>query len=215
MLKVNDYSALSEVLSAHLDAWQEKTVGARPSSTASEFTSTMVGADRLHVVQRARHAGHRRGAQHGMPQTKRFSLTDVDAIDILGNHGAHELKQLGLAACFEFAFKLVGLVEMILDRALGAACDENHVGNAGGHRLFHSVLDQRFINDRQHFLRTGLGSWQKARPHASNRKYRFADFFHYSTPFSSNFNNPASSITDTPSSKAFSSLEPASSPATT
>ncbi len=49
MLKVNDYSALSEVLSAHLDAWQEKTVGARPSSTASEFASTMVGADRLHI----------------------------------------------------------------------------------------------------------------------------------------------------------------------
>lgn len=49
MLKQHDYASLSEVLSADLDAWQEKTVGARPSSTASEFTSTMVGADRLHI----------------------------------------------------------------------------------------------------------------------------------------------------------------------
>ena len=49
MLKVHDYAALAEVASADLDAWQEKTVGARPSSTASEFTTTMVGADRLHI----------------------------------------------------------------------------------------------------------------------------------------------------------------------
>ena len=70
---------------------------------------------------------------------------------------------------------------MVLDGALGAAGDEDHVGDAGGDRLFDRILDQRLVDDRQHFLGAGLGRRQETRSQAGDRKYGFGDFFHYLT----------------------------------
>ncbi len=79
---------------------------------------------------------------------------------------------------FELAFQFVGLVEMILDGALGTAGDEDHVGDARRHGFFHRVLDQRLVDDGHHLLGTGLGGRQEARAHASHGKDGFGDFFH-------------------------------------
>ncbi|MNG40305.1 hypothetical protein D3C84_1288350 [compost metagenome] len=46
---------------------------------------------------------------------------------------------------------------MVLDGALGAARDEDHFRDAGGHGFLHGVLDQRFVHHWQHFLGTRLG----------------------------------------------------------
>ena len=109
-----------------------------------------------------------------MPETERFRLADVDAVDVLRNHVAHEFEQLALAARLEFRFQFVGLVEVILDRPLGTAGDEDHVGDAGRHRFLDRILDQRLVDDRQHFLGTGLGRRQEAGAHAGDRKDCFS-----------------------------------------
>ena len=64
---------------------------------------------------------------------------------------------------------------MVLDRALVAAGDEDHVGDAGGRRLLDRVLDQRLVDDRQHLLRARLGRRQEARAEAGDRKHRLGD----------------------------------------
>ena len=67
---------------------------------------------------------------------------------------------------------------MVLDGALVAAGDEDHVGDAGRDRLLHRVLDQRLVDDRQHLLRAGLGGRQEAGAHTRDRKYGFGDLVH-------------------------------------
>src|SRR3989442_15400692 len=62
----------------------------------------------------------------------------------------------------ELGLQLVGLVEVILDGALVAPGDEDHLGDARRGRLLHRVLDQRLVDDRQHLLRARLGHRQEA-----------------------------------------------------
>jgi hypothetical protein len=83
-----------------------------------------------------------------------------------------------LAAMLEFALQFVGLVEVVLDGALGTAGDEDHVGDAGGHRLLDRILDQRLVHDGHHFLRAGLGCRQETGAQAGDGKHRFGDFLH-------------------------------------
>jgi hypothetical protein len=61
-------------------------------------------------------------------------------------------------------------VEVILDGALGRARDEHQAARTGGQRLFHRVLDQRLVDDGQHFLGAGLGGRQEPRAPARDRK---------------------------------------------
>ena len=167
---------------------------------------------------------HRRRAQHGVAEAECLGLADVDAVHALGHGLADHLEHRRLALGLQLGLELVGLVEVILDRALGAAGDEDHVGDPRRHRLLHRVLDQRPVDDGQHLLGTRLGGRQEARTHARDRKHRLGNLLHCccspgnesdvaSEPNSSR--RPSSSITATPSACALSSLEPASAPATT
>jgi hypothetical protein len=76
---------------------------------------------------------------------------------------AHQGQQFLFARRFQFALQLVGGVEMVLNGALAAAGDEDHVADAGGVGLFHGVLDQWLVHHRQHLLGRCLGGRQKAR----------------------------------------------------
>ena len=69
-------------------------------------------------------------------------------------------------------------VEMVLDHALVAAGDEDEMLDAGLARLVDDVLDQRPVDDRQHFLRHGLGGGQEAGAEPGDRENGFADRFH-------------------------------------
>ena len=124
-------------------------------------------------------ANHRLGAQHGMPQTQRFSLANVDAAHILRHHGLHDLEQLGFTLCLQFGFQLIRLVEMIFNRALAATSDKDHFRDSGRNSFFHCVLDQRLVHDRHHFLRTGLGGRQETGAHPGDREHGFGDFLHF------------------------------------
>ena len=83
-----------------------------------------------------------------------------------------------LPCASEFLLEFVIGVEVVLDRALGVAGDEDELFGAGGQRLFGRVLDQRLVDDRQHLLRACLRRRQEARAAPGHRKYRRPDFRH-------------------------------------
>src|SRR5436190_4482542 len=148
-----------------------------------------------------------------MAEAERLGLTDVDAAHAFGKDRAHLREQGILAFALELGLELVGLVEMVLDRALVAAGDEDHVGDAGSGRLFHRVLNERLVDDRHHLLRARLGDGQEAAAEPGYGEDRFFQLRHQRS-LSSSF-NCCSSITATPRLRALSSLLPASAPATT
>ena len=66
-------------------------------------------------------------------------------------------------------------VEVILDRVLAAAGDEDDVVDAGRDRFLDAVLDDRLVDERQHFLRLRLGRGKEARAEAGGGEDGFAD----------------------------------------
>ena len=85
---------------------------------------------------------------------------------------------LGLlvAARGQRGVELEHLVEMVLDHALVAAGDEDEMLDAGLLGLVDHILDQRLVDDGQHFLRHRLGGGQDAGAEAGDREDGFADF---------------------------------------
>ncbi len=81
-----------------------------------------------------------------------------------------------LAAGLQRGVKLVHAVEMVLDHALVAAGDEDEMFDAGLPGLIDHILDQRLVDDGQHFLRHRLGGGQDAGAEAGDREDGFADF---------------------------------------
>ena len=80
-----------------------------------------------------------------------------------------------LAARLEEGLELDGDVEVILDRVLAAAGDEDDVVDAGRDRLLDAVLDDRLVDERQHLLRLRLGGGQEAGAEAGGGEHGFAD----------------------------------------
>src|SRR3546814_625530 len=75
-------------------------------------------------------------------------------------------------------FEFEGDVEMILDRALAAPGDEDHLLDPRLARLVDRILDQRPVDDRQHLLRNRLGGGQEPGAETGNGKDGFADRLH-------------------------------------
>src|SRR5258708_28911101 len=64
---------------------------------------------------------------------------------------------------------------MIFDRVLAAARDQNDVRDAGGHGLFDAILNDRLVDERQHFLRLRFGRGKEACSKARRRKHGFSN----------------------------------------
>ena len=126
-------------------------------------------------------ADHGAGAQHGVPEAERLGLTDKDEVDAARRHGVHQIEKLVLALGRQIGLQFRALVEVILDGALVAARDKNHVGDAGRGGFLHGVLDQGLVDHRQHFLGHGLGGGQKTGAHAGNREHNFTNGLHNSS----------------------------------
>ena len=69
---------------------------------------------------------------------------------------------------------------MEFDQVLLVADDENQRFDPRLQRFLDGILDQRLVDDRQHFLGDRLGGRQEPRAHAGNRKHRLADRFAFS-----------------------------------
>ncbi len=87
------------------------------------------------------------------------------------------IQQFFLALRLQHGFEFRVGVEMIFDRSFGAARDEYQRFGAGGQCFVDRVLDERFIDDRQHLLRACLGDGQKSGAAAGNGKYGCLDGF--------------------------------------
>jgi hypothetical protein len=73
----------------------------------------------------------------------------------------------------KFGLQLVGGVEVVFDGTLVAASDEDHLADSSGVGFFDRVLDQRFVDHRQHFFGAGLGGWQETCAQPGDREDRF------------------------------------------
>jgi len=120
-------------------------------------------------------ADHGLRAQHRVTQAEGFNLADIYTGDTGRHDVLHELQLRLLAAQGHLGFQFVGTIEMIGNRALGAAGNEHQHFGAGGHGFFHRILDQRLVHHWQHFFGAGLGCGQETRAQAGDRKHGFAD----------------------------------------
>ncbi len=112
--------------------------------------------------------------QHRVPQPQRLGLTCVHHAGHAGDR-PHRLQHARLAARAQQRLQLRRAVEVVFHRDLIAARDENDFCAAGSQRLFYAVLNQRFINQRQHLLRDRLGCGEKSRAHPGSGKNSLAD----------------------------------------
>ena len=97
-----------------------------------------------------------------MAEPEGLLLPDADQPHHLADP-PHLLQQLRLVLARERLLQLEVAVEMILDRGLAAAGDQDHLGGARFHRLFHDQLDGGYVDDGEHFLRDGLCDGKEAR----------------------------------------------------
>ena len=94
-----------------------------------------------------------------MAQAQRLLLAHIGAVAGAKPRGFQHRERL--AALGHRLFQLERDVEMVLDRALAAPGDEDHLLDPRLARLIDRILDQRTIDDRQHFLGDCLGRGQK------------------------------------------------------
>jgi len=74
----------------------------------------------------------------------------------------HLIQHLALAAALEIFFQFQRTIEMVLDRTFASAGDDDDVFDARRDRFFDHVLNQRFVDQREHLFRRGLGRGEKA-----------------------------------------------------
>ena len=77
--------------------------------------------------------------------------------------------------CFEKALELDVDVEMVLDGVLAAAGDDDDVVDAGLDRFLDAVLNNRLVDEREHFLRLCFGRGKESGAEAGGREDDFAD----------------------------------------
>ncbi len=114
------------------------------------------------------------GAPDGMAEAERDLLAHGG--DGAGGHGflAQYVQCFALAAFGQGGFKFEGDIEMVDEGSFAAAGDHTELLDAGGAGFIDRVLNQGLINDRQHFLRHGLGGGKEACAEAGNRQNGFA-----------------------------------------
>ena len=89
---------------------------------------------------------------------------------------ARYCEQFFLAATFEGRIQLEAVVEVVFHCALATAGNNDDVLDAGGNGLFDAVLDDRFVDQRQHFFGYDFCGRQKTRAEAACREDRFSNF---------------------------------------
>src|SRR5262249_10198452 len=129
----------------------------------------VVGQDdgeRLVAVERTRY-------EHRVSEPERLALTDVGDVDQIGDLSDF-LELVALAARLEECLELDGDVEVIFDRILAAAGDEDDVVDAGSDGFLDAVLNDWFVYERQHFFRLRLGGGKEARAQSGSGEHGFA-----------------------------------------
>ena len=109
-----------------------------------------------------------------MAEARRLALAHVMDIGHLGD-AAHFLELGLLAALCKVVLELERAVEVVLQAPLAPPGDDKDVRYPDRHSLLDHVLDGRFVNEGQHFLRLGLRSRQEAGPQAGGGDHGFTE----------------------------------------
>ena len=83
--------------------------------------------------------------QHRVTQTQRLFLPDIGDVDQIRNL-PDDLKKIFFPPRFKQVLQFETDVEMVLNRGLAAARDNNYVPDSGMERFFDSVLNDRFVD---------------------------------------------------------------------
>ena len=87
-------------------------------------------------------------------------------------------RQAIAAALLQRRLQLELAVEVVLQHALAAGGDENELIDPGGARLVDHVLDERPVDQGEHFLGHRLGGGQEPGAETGDGQDGFADGFH-------------------------------------
>ena len=131
-----------------------------------------------HVGQQQREglvADQLAGAPDGVAEAQRLLLAGEAGLAGLRQVALQLVQRPDLAAHFERVFELELLVEMVLDHRFVAPGDEDEMLDPGLARLVDRVLDQRPVDDRQHFLGHRLGGGQETGAKAGHGEHGGAD----------------------------------------
>ena len=113
--------------------------------------------------------------EHGVAEAERFFLANVGDVHHVGDV-ADDLEQVGLAALLEHFLEFVADVEVVFDGLLAASGDDDDLVAAGSHGLFDAVLNDRLVDDGQHFFGLSFGCGQEAGAEAGGGEDGFANF---------------------------------------
>ena len=130
----------------------------------------VIGEDHRERLVAHQLAGH----EDRVAQAQLLLLADVADLGQVADV-AHPAQHLDVAAFLEQVLELVRRVEVVLDGPLLRAGHDDDLLDAGGHRLFHGVLDDRLVDQGQHLLGLRLGGGQEPGAPASGREDGFAD----------------------------------------
>ena len=115
------------------------------------------------------------------PEAQLLLLADVGDLGEVADL-AHLAEHLDVALLLEQVLQLEGEVEVVLDRPLLAAGDDDDLLDAGRDGLLDRVLDDRLVDQRQHLLGLRLGGGEEPRAPAGGRKHGLADAHRTSNP---------------------------------
>ena len=115
------------------------------------------------------------GAPHGVAEAERRLLAGEARLAGFGQVAGEQVELALLAARGERILEFELAVEMILDHALVAPRDEDHVLDAGGAGFVDDVLDHRPVDDGQHLLRHRLGRGKEPGAEAGHGEHGLAN----------------------------------------
>ena len=110
-----------------------------------------------------------------MPEPQGFRLRNVHPAYVARDDIGDSAQQAGFPGIGQLGLQFEFRIEMIRNGVFLTAGYENQGVDTGLQRLFHSVLDQRLIDDGQHFFGNGLGCRQKTRAETGYRKHCLSD----------------------------------------
>ena len=132
-------------------------------------------------------------APDGMAEAQRHLLAGEAGLPRRRLQPLQAGKLVVLAALRQRVVELELDVEMVFDDRLVAAGDEDEMLDAGLARLIDDILDDRPVDDGQHFLGNGLGGREEPRAETGDRENCLANSLHaVNYPFEGLLRNPCS-----------------------
>ena len=112
--------------------------------------------------------------RHSVSQAVEIFLPDeVDVCHF--RNTANLLEKRKLPVLLETFFDFPGAVEMLFEGTFSLSDHYEDIGNSTFYTFLHDILNRWGVDHRKHFLRDGLGRWEKPSAESSGRDDGFCD----------------------------------------